>query len=211
MFRLFGIGRTLLLLLLTTVSLSCVHTPPEDRHTHLSVAPLELTTPVLIQGRILDKESGEPVPYADVFLVDARPECLRQYRAHTARQGTTNRDGQVDLNAKWSTMGEIDAEQMPTSAMSWVRDMGRLAKAAEAECRAGNPVNVAIVVEEWTHHGRYVLLDTNQFASSLSGWVINLGTWELEPLPEEYWCHGDLSPASIASVESLAEIEESAQ
>lgn len=176
---------------------SCAHLPEPDTHVHASVPMLSMGSPVIIQGQVKDAISGAPVPHAVIYLVDLRPENWEDIQSHCARLGTANREGRIDLSATWSTKDEIDVDVSPVFQFDWVRDVTSLKHAAEVRCRAGNPVNVAVVVEGEGCYGRYFLMDTNQVATGTGARILALGDILLEPLPEGYWCYPDLKPAAF--------------
>jgi hypothetical protein len=179
----------------TCFSLSCAHTPDADPHIHASVEPLTLNVPTIIQGRVTDATTGEPVPHALVYLVDVRSEYWKSLQSHSARLGTADRHGRIDLGATWSTRREIDPDVVPVFSLAWVRDLSVLGDEAEARCRAGNPANVAVVVEDVRHYGRYYFFDTNQLPVASGEMVLDVGELVLDPLPEDYWCYPSLMSA----------------
>lgn len=186
-------------------SLSCAHTPDTDPHVHVSVEPLTLNVPAIIKGRVKDTSTGEPVPYAVAYLVDVRPENWKGLQSHSARLGTADRHGRIDLGATWSTRREIDPDVVPVFSLEWVRDLSVLGDEAEARCRAGNPANVAIVVEDVRHYGRYYFFDTNRLSLGSRGLVLDVGEVVLKPLPEGYWCYPSLMSADSDLLESVAQ------
>lgn len=187
------------------LSLSCAHTPDADPHIHASVEPLTLNAPTIIQGRVTDALTGEPVPHAVVYLVDVRSEYWKSLQSHSARLGTSDRDGRIDLAATWSTTREIDPDLVPVFSLDWVRDLSVLGDEAEARCRAGDPANVAVVIEEGRHNGRYYFFNTNQLSLGPGGLVLDVGEVVLKPLPEGYWCYPSLMPADSDSLGSAVQ------
>lgn len=187
------------------LSLSCAHTPDADPHIHASVEPLTLNGPTIIQGQVNDATTGEPIPHAVVYLVDVRPENLKGLQSYSARLGTSDRHGRIDLAATWSTTREIDPDLVPVFSLDWIRDLSVLGDEAEARCRAGDPANVAVVIEEGRHYGRYYFFNTNQLAPGPGDLVLDVGEVILKPLPEGYWCYPSLMPADSEMLESAAQ------
>lgn len=126
------------------ISLSCAHTP--DPHAHLSAPAPPFDKPLIVRGNVADATTGEPVPYADVYVVDARHENWAALSDYSAHLGTANGEAAIDLAATLIVESGETGQSGFRSEFVQLGDTQRVIEAAEAQCREGKPPRIAVVL-----------------------------------------------------------------
>lgn len=170
---------------LAACGFSCAHTPEPDPHVHLSAPALPLNSFLVVRGNVSDATTGEPIPYADVYVIDARHENWEHLESHSARLGTANREGRIDLAATWGAKTEPGAEPIFMAGYGRWSDTPPVVDAAEARCREGMAPSVAIVLSHSLYKDGIILRDPPfQFTGSGDAIVLDLGNATLSPRPQ---------------------------
>lgn len=155
-------------------SLSCAHTP--DPHMHLSAPAPPFDKPLIIRGNVADSTTGKPIPYADVYVVDARHENWAALKDHSACLGGADRDGAIDLAVTLIASDEVGS---PSRFRSGFRGWGEtkpIIEAAEARCREGMPPTTAVVLTVSSHNDAILFPEAPlQFDESRGANILQLG------------------------------------
>jgi hypothetical protein len=182
MYRLIRTARSLVPAAVLVGLMSCAHAP--DPHVHMTVPGLTLDTELIVQGQVDDTKTGAPIPYASVYLVDVRHENWPELSDYSARLGTANREGDVDLAATWTMSGDPGAGQILMPGFDRIGTAEGLVEAAEARCRAGAPASLALVIYGSRHERQYVFFDAAAFRPGGDGVVrLDIGQVALVPRP----------------------------
>jgi len=164
---------------------SCAHTPDPDPHVHLSALAPPFDKLLIVRGNVTDATTGEPIPYADVYVVDARHENWAVLSDYSAHLGTANGEAAVDLAA---TLIAEDGDASPSGFRSKFVQMGdiqRVIEAAEARCREGKPPRIAIVLTASQYKDTIFFPETPlQFDESRGAHVLQIGTATMVRRPD---------------------------
>ncbi len=164
-------------------SLSCAHTP--DPHMNLSAPAPPFDKPLIIRGSVTDATTGEPIPYVEVYVIDARHENWAALKDHSAHLGTADRDGVVDLAVTLIASEDVVS---PSRFRSGFRRWGEtkpVVEAAEARCREGKPSVIAVVLVAPSHNDAILFPEAPlQFDESRGANILQLGTVTMVRRPD---------------------------
>lgn len=167
---------------LAAILMSCVHTP--DPHVHGSVPTIPQDTPIVIEGNVIDSETGAPIPHAVLYLVDTQPENRERLSKYSARLGTANHEGHVDLAAKWTTTFDPSGELEFMPGYDRLGDTEGLIAWAEVRCREGELGNIVFAVVGERHEWHYNTIDSTALKPQADGTlIVTLGQIVLQPRP----------------------------
>ncbi|MBL7646645.1 MAG: hypothetical protein JNK74_10700 [Candidatus Hydrogenedentes bacterium] len=165
------------------LSLSCAHTP--DAHVHLSAPAPPFDKPLIIRGSVADSNTGEPIPYADVYVFDARHENWTALQQHNAHVGTANRAGVIDLAAMLKTADTTAFKSEFRSGFGGWNATRPLLEAAEARCRAGEPPVTMVVLAAPRYQDAIVFPEAPmQLDESRGANILQLGTVTMVRRPD---------------------------
>ncbi len=193
-------------LLLAAPMMSCVHTPAP--HVHGTVNPIPQGTSFVVEGYVIDAETGASIPHAVLYLVDVRPENWEHLDQYSARLGTANRSGHIDLAINWLTTFDLAGEPKFMQGYDRLRDTEGLVTWAEGRCRGGELGSIALALVAGRYEWRYEMVDATKLKPEADGTlIIELGQIELQPRPaSEYLFYETFEAASaLEDAESAAE------
>ena len=170
---------------LALCAFSCAHAPDPDPHVHLSAPAPPFDKPLIVRGNVADATTGEPIPYADVYVVDARHENWAALSDYSAHLGTANGEAAIDLAATLIAE-DGDASSSGFRSEFWqLGDTQRVIEAAEAQCREGKPPRIAIVLAASLYKGTILFPETQlQFDEFRDANVLQLGTVTMVRRPD---------------------------
>lgn len=177
--------RNLSPLALALCVLSCAHTP--DAHVHLIAPAPPPAASFIIRGHVTDAESGLPYSHAVIGLADVRHENWGSLLHNSARLGTADRKGLIDLAVTWGAWEQYAQKPLRVDDPERVRSFTAIVDAAEARCRAGDPASIAVIIEPAWDEPMVLLFDASDLAASAQGdLVLDIGTVKLTlpPLPD---------------------------
>lgn len=167
----------------TCISLSCAHAP--DPHAHLSAPAPPFEKPLIVLGKVVDAVTREPVPYADVYVFDARHENWTALEQHNAHLGTANREGVVDLAATLKTTDTNAFKSEFRSGFGGWNATQPLVEAAEARCREGKPPGIMVILGASRYQDAIVFPEAPlQLDESRGANVLRLDTVAMTRRPE---------------------------
>lgn len=170
--------RNLSPLALVLCAFSCAHTPYP--HVHLSATAPPPGASFVIRGNVTDAESGLPFSHAVVALADVRHENWGSLLLHSARLGTADRKGLIDLAVTWGVWEQYTLNPLRVDDPERVRSFTAIVDAAEARCRAGDPASIAVIIEPAWDEPVVLLFDASDLAASAQGdLVLDIGTVKL--------------------------------
>jgi len=182
--------RNLLPVALALCLFSCAHAP--DPHVHLSAPAPPFDKPLIVRGNVADATTGEPIPYADVYIVDVRHENWAALKYHSARLGTADRDGVVDLAVTLIASEDVVS---PSRFRSGFRRWGEtkpVVESAEARCRQGKPSVITVVLVASSHNDAILFPEAVlQFDESRGANILQLGTVTMARRPDSDFVFAD--------------------
>ncbi len=162
---------------------SCAHTP--GPHVHLSAPAPPFDKPLIIRGHVTDAITGEPIPYADVYVVDARHENWAALSDYSAHLGTANGEAAIDLAATLIGNGGEASPSGFRSEFVQLGDTQRVIEAAEAQCREGKPPRLAVVLSASRYEDAILFPEAPlQFDESRGANILQLGTATMVRRPD---------------------------
>jgi hypothetical protein len=162
---------------------SCAHAP--DPHVHLSAPAPPFDKRLIVRGNVVDATTGEPIPYADVYVIDARHENWEALKGYSARLGTTDRDGVVDLAVTSIASDDVVSSSGFRSGFRRWAETKSIVEAAEARCREGKPPTTVVVLTVSSHNDAILFPETPlQFDESRGAHILELGTATMVRRPD---------------------------
>ncbi len=163
---------------LTLCAFSCAHT--HDPHAHLKVPAPPSGASFIIRGNVTDAESGLPYSHAVIGLADVRHENSGSLLHKSARLGTADRKGLIDLAVTWGAWEQYTLKPLRVDDPERVRSFTAIVESAEARCRAGDPASIAVIIEPAWDEPVVLLFDASDLAASAQGdLVLDIGTVKL--------------------------------